>query len=96
MPLLGLGLLASEGFERGFLVFALLLGVGNLGRSLRRHRDITALLWLIPGLAFVGAGVLIPAIHGSLMWHAIVMTSGGLLIAVAHLVNLRLVRGDAC
>lgn len=94
LPLLGLGLLGSEGFERGFLVFALLLGVGNLGRSFRQHRDITALLWLIPGLASVAAGVLVPAIHGSPLWHAVLMASGGLLIAVAHLVNLRVMRGD--
>ena len=94
LPLIGLNLLASETFERGFLVFALLLGVGSLGRSFRRHCNLAAFGWLVPGLASVAAGVLVPAIHVSPTRHALFMASGGLLIAVAHLVNLRLLRGN--
>jgi hypothetical protein len=59
----------------------------------QRHRVYRALLFLVPGLILVWAGVLVPSIHFAVIAHAVVMSVGGTLIAVAHLINLRLNHG---
>ena len=95
LPVLGLGVLASAGFEQGFVLFATLLGVSSLSQGYRRHRVMTALAWLVPGLLVVWAGVYLPVLDTSPAGHAIAMTIGGTLIATAHLINLKLTRGHA-
>ena len=93
LPAMGLSALAWGGFEWAFICFATLLGLFSLWLGYKRHRVYRALLFLIPGLALVWAGVLMPSIHDSNVLHAVVMSIGGTLIAVAHLVNLRLSHG---
>jgi hypothetical protein len=90
LPIAGLGLLASGGFERGFLVFATGLGLGSLWHGYRKHRALRAFGLLMPGLLAIGAAIWVPILHASPAAHAIGMTSGGMLIALAHWTNLRL------
>ena len=93
LPALGLGILASAGFEYGYVAFATVLALTSLWQGFRRHRVYRALAFLIPGLMAVWAGVLVPALHEDIIRHAVTMTLGGTLIAVAHLINLRLTHG---
>lgn len=93
LPALGIGFLAWSGFEWAFVCFATLLGLVSLWMGYQRHRIYRALLFLVPGLGLVWMGVLVPAIHESIVPHAVVMSMGGTLIAVAHLINLRLNHG---
>jgi hypothetical protein len=90
LPIAGLGLLASGGFERGFLVFAAGLGLGSLWHGYRKHRVLHAFWLLMPGLLAIGAAIGVPTLHASPTAHAIAMTTGGVLIALAHRTNLRL------
>ena len=90
LPAIGLGALAWNGLEWAFVCFATVLGLVSLWLGYKRHRVYRALTFLIPGLALVWLGVLIPSIHHDIVRHAIVMTAGGTLVPVAHLVNLRL------
>jgi hypothetical protein len=47
---------------------------------------------LVPACAAVG-GILVPACTTPLVAHALTMSIGGSLVALAHLVNMRLSRG---
>ena len=49
---------------------------------------------LLPGLALVWAGAF-TRLHDHGLAHAVIMVAGGLLLAGAHLVNLRLSHGRA-
>lgn len=90
LPVASLGLLASGGFERGFLVFATGWGLGSLWLGYRKHRALRAFWLLMPGLLAIGAAIWVPMLHASPVAHAIGMTSGGVLVALAHWTNLRL------
>src|SRR3546814_8553167 len=90
IPSLGLSEWLGDGFELAFVVFATSVGVFSLVYGYRRHRRIRALGVLLAGLALLWAGLLFsPWHHGSVALHAAVMTLGGTLIGVAHLLNLR-------
>ena len=89
LPALGLGVGGWIDFDQGFVVFATLLGLTTLTLGYRRHRGFHAWLLLVPGLALVWAGAFTP-LHDHGLAHAAIMTVGGLLLAAAHLVNLRL------
>lgn len=93
LPSLGLAVWLSDGFERGFVLFASLLGVFSLAWGWRRHRAIRALGLLLPGLAVLWAGVLYAPLHHAVVPHAVAMTLGGTLVGLAHLMNLRLNHG---
>ncbi len=93
LPALGLGVLASSGWEYGYIAFASVLALASLWQGYRRHRVYRALAFLVPGLVAVWAGVVVPALHEDTVRHAVTMTLGGTLIAVAHLINLRLTHG---
>lgn len=93
LPAMGLGALAWNGFEWAFVCFATSLGVFSLWIGYRRHRGYRALLFLVPGLALVWAGILWPGVHQRVVLHTVLMSVGGTLIAVAHLINLRLSHG---
>jgi hypothetical protein len=66
----------------------------------RQHRVHRALLFLMPGIALLWSAVLIDALHASPIVHAAAMATGGSLLAIAHVVNLRLsharMHGTAC
>jgi len=99
VPGIGLGLFADEGIELGFVTFATVLAVASLWMGYRRHRSFRGWMFLVPGLLAVWAAVLYPPLHDSVVPHAVAMAVGGTLIAVAHVLNLRLAHGhvqDAC
>lgn len=89
LPALGSSLLASEWLERGFVLFATLLVIASLGYGLSRHRRLSAAALAAPGLGLIWFGSFGPW-HHDLVPHAVLMTSGGLCIAAAHLRNLKL------
>jgi hypothetical protein len=93
LPALGLGVFAATWWETPYVAFASVLALASLWLGFRRHRVYRALAFLVPGLVAVWAGLLVPALHDDLVRHAVAMTFGGTLIAVAHLVNLRLTHG---
>jgi hypothetical protein len=80
------------GWEEAFVVFAAVLGLGSLAVGYRRHRVFRAFWFLLPGLALLIVAT-VTEIHEHLVWHAVMMTAGGLLVGIAHLVNLRLCHG---
>ena len=90
LPSLGIASWLGEDFERGFVLFATLLGLFTLLWGYRRHRAVRALGMLIPGLGALWLGVSFDPLHEAVMPHAVVMTLGGTLVGLAHLANLRL------
>lgn len=95
LPAFGVAGALNEHFEELFAVFATVLGLFALVVGYRRHRALHALALLVPGLLIVWVGVLYPPLHHSVVPHAIAMTLGGGLVALAHLANLRLNREHA-
>jgi hypothetical protein len=93
LPVLGLGILASAGFELGFVGFATLMAVASLWHGFRHHRAYHAFLLLLPGLLALWAGIFVPFLHHQRLPHAITMSIGGVLVSLAHLANMRLSRG---
>lgn len=90
LPSLGLAVWLGEDFERGFVLFASLLGTFTLVWGYRRHHEVRALGLLLPGLATLWFAVLYAPLHHAPVPHAIAMTFGGTLVGLAHLANLRL------
>lgn len=88
LPLVGLEFLADPRFERGFVLFACALALVALVRGFRRHQKPLPLLLAIPGLALLLLGVTYAEGY-SVMLHSVMVTSGGLLLASAHFINLR-------
>jgi hypothetical protein len=88
-PAIGAGL-ASESFEIGFIAFASAIGLTSLVVGYRRHRRRGPLFVLLPGAALLWCAVLIEPLHHQLVAHALAMATGGTLVAIAHVLNLRL------
>ena len=86
LPLLGLGFLANPWVEWGMIAFALLIGTYAIGLSyLRTHHKILPIILMAIGFLIIIAGHVF--VHS---WHeAIVVPSGGLLIACAHFYNFK-------
>lgn len=93
-PALGLSAGGWVDIDQAVTVFATLLGITTLAIGYRRHRVFRAWMLLLPGLALVWAGAFSP-LHDHGLQHAALMTLGGLMIAAAHLVNLRLTHAAA-
>lgn len=94
VPALGLSFWASPLFERGFVVFAGILATVSLLPGYWRHGSLRALWVLLPGLVGIGLGAFGSSDHNG--WaHAVLMTTGGTLVAAAHLLNLSLMRRSA-
>jgi hypothetical protein len=89
LPTLGLGALGGVDIDQAFTVFATLLGVTMLGFGFRKHRAFRAWMVLVPGLVLVWLGSF-TSLHTHSTAHVLLMVAGGLAIAAAHLVNLRL------
>jgi len=99
LPALGVGLFASQSVEFLYVAFATALALTSLVQGYRLHRNHRALWFAGLGLLTVWAGVLLPLIHDNVIAHAVVMTCGGTLIAIAHLINLKLTHShvhDGC
>ena len=88
LPLVGLEFLADHRFERGFVAFACVLAVVALVRGFRRHQQPLPLLLAVPGLILLISGVTW-AEGGLVLVHSGLVTTGGLLLATAHFINLR-------
>lgn len=91
LPLVGLSFLADHRFERGFVLFACSLALLTLFNGYRRHRRPLALLLALPGLSLLLLGVTV-AEQYPITVHSVLVTIGGVLLASAHFVNLRLDR----
>lgn len=91
LPLLGLEFLAGHTFERVFVLCAAALAAVALVTGYRRHgRSVT--LWLaLPGVILLVAGIVVD-LDRAVVAHTVLETTGGSLLALAHLVNLRLSR----
>lgn len=89
LPALGLKFGGWIDIDQAFVVFATLLGATTLTLGWRRHRAFRAWALLAPGLVLVWAGAF-TELHDHGVLHAVVMVAGGLLLAGAHLLNLRL------
>ena len=92
-PAIGAGF-ANHGFEIGFIAFASLLGLTSLVLGYRQHRVARALKLIAPGIALLWCAVLLEPLHENLIAHAVAMACGGTMIAMAHVLNLRLVHGS--
>lgn len=93
-PALGIGFFLSADIDQAFSLFAGLLGVFTLSLGYRRHRVFHAWALMLPGLALLWIGSF-TALHDHSLSHAALMTSGGLLVAGAHFLNLRLTHAQA-
>lgn len=89
VPALGLKIGGWVDFDQAFVVFASLLGATTLTLGYRRHRAFHAWMLLVPGLLLVWGASFTP-LHAHGLAHTVMMTLGGLALAGAHLVNLRL------
>jgi len=89
LPALGLGMFASADIDQAFAVFAGILGITTLSIGFRRHRAFHAWALLVPGLIMIWTGSF-TGLHDHSLAHAALMTAGGLLVAGAHMLNLRL------
>jgi len=90
LPAIGAAAWFDDRVEGGFVAFVSMLGLTSLGLGYRRHRAVHALGLMLLGLAILWCGILVPALHHVLVRHAVTMAIGGMLVAVAHVLNLRL------
>lgn len=97
LPALGLGFLANHAFEQAFVSFAIVLATISLVYGARKHGSYRALLILVPGIILLIIGVLMGVDHSD-PWHATVVSIGGGLVALSHVINMRLthVHGPSC
>lgn len=89
LPMLGLGFLADHRFERFFVAFAGVLALSTLIIGFRRHQRFRAFWFLVPGIALLITGIVIDVEHAT-VGHAVLVSLGGTLVALAHVINLRL------
>lgn len=91
LPVVGLEFLADARFERAFVVFACALALLTLVNGYRRHRRPTPLMLAFPGLSLLLLGVTVAEQYPPQL-HSALVTCGGVLLASAHFVNLRIDR----
>ena len=89
LPALGMSVGGFGDLDQAFVLFASVLGTTTVVVGYRRHRILKAAGFLLPGLGLLWLGSF-TALHDHGLWHALVMTCGGLLLALAHVYNLRL------
>ncbi len=93
LPTLGLGAGGWVDLDQAVVVFATLLAAGTLTIGWRRHRAYRAWGLLLPALGLLWFATFGPFhAHGGMegALHAGMMVAGGLLLAAAHLTNMRL------
>lgn len=97
LPALGLAFLANHAFEQAFVSFAIVLATTSLVFGLRRHGSYRAFWFLVPGIILLVIGLFIGDDHSSTR-HAVLVSIGGTLVALSHVINLRLnhVHGPDC
>ena len=89
LPALGLGFLADHEFEALFVLFACCLASTTILLGRRRHGDGRAAALLVPAVGLLIVGVAVDFAAKPLL-HAALVCLGGSLLALAHVVNLRL------
>jgi len=86
LPLVGLEFLAMPWVEWGMIAFALIVGLYSIGLSYwRTHKRPLPVILLLGGFILIAFGY--GFLHGR--GEGFVVPTGGLLIALAHLVNYR-------
>ncbi len=88
-PALGLGIIGWLDMDQLFAIVATVLGVTMLILGYRRHRTVSVWILMLAGLALIWANAFTP-LHQHGLWHAVMMVTGGLMIAWAHWRNTRL------
>lgn len=98
LPLMGLEFLADHAFERGFVLFAAALATTTLVTGHRKHARRLPLMLAVPGVVLLVLGVTVVDLQAHTTVHSVMVTCGGLLVASAHMINLRLTHrhGAAC
>lgn len=91
LPALNMNVLVDHNIERIFIAFASGVSLVTLIFGFQRHQNHRALGFLLPGLALLWLGALLEDYTG-LNAHAVLVTVGGTLLALAHVTNLRLTR----
>ena len=84
LPLLGLGFLANIWFEMGMISLSLIIGTYALLSSYPKHKKALPILVLVGGFLCIGSGHLLIE-----NMESILIPTGGILIAAAHLINWR-------
>jgi len=89
LPLWGLSFLANEWVEISMISISLLLGIWSLGTSFKKNHDkISPIFILIAGFGLIAFG----HFSGNDFLEPIIIPIGGIVIATAHLVNLKLLK----
>jgi len=89
LPAVGMSLFDWDGFEEAFVVFASILGMTTVVMGWRRHRAVHAWYVLVFGLVLLWIAAF-TQVHEHIVVHAVLMTVGGLSVAGAHFLNMRL------
>lgn len=89
VPAMGLKVAGWVDIDQTFVLFATLLGLTTMTLGYRRHRTFRAWALLLPGIALIWLGSFTP-LHDHGVAHVVVMTLGGIALAAAHGLNLRL------
>jgi hypothetical protein len=86
LPLVGLGFLAGDGVEQGFITTSVILAVGSFSWGFRHHRRFYIFLFLVFSLTLIFAGR-VWVVDG---FEIPFVVSGTLVLAAGHLLNRRL------
>ena len=86
LPLIGLSFLASEPAELAIIGGAVVLALGSIVWGVRHHRSWRAFLVLVVALAFIATA----HIMAEGIYEVVLHSTGGILLASAHLVNRHL------
>jgi len=86
LPLLGLEMFKNEKLEYGLLSFTFLVGCTSLFRGYRYHHHyVKPLLLFALGFGFLLSGHFLAAAY----WELLLVSTGALLVIIAHVWNLR-------
>lgn len=86
LPIIGLEFLANPVIELGMIALSLSLAIFALLGAYKKHRRVLPFVILMLGFAFIALGHLLAGME------SIFIPLGGLLIAVAHFINLKLTK----
>ncbi|PJK10092.1 hypothetical protein CO614_08505 [Lysobacteraceae bacterium NML120232] len=93
LPTFAMGVQGWVDLDQAIVVLATLLALTTLFIGWRRHRIYRAWQWLLPALGLLWFASFGP-FHGHEGWelwlHTGLMVAGGVLLAVAHMTNIRL------
>jgi len=93
-PLAGAHWLASHVFDQWAVVIALLFGAAVIGAAYCTHRWRRVLALYLGSTVLMLGGAF--AIHDPAWWHATLLSSGGLMLAAAHVINRRSAARHGC